>query len=367
MAALANFDAEFAMPIPTEPIGSIPRPQALIDAMGEFINGNLSQERMNALYAKALQNTIRRFEQTGSPVITDGEQTKPSFATYPLQGANNLAPDGVVIPFKDAHTRQLPRLTSGPFSYQTHAENYLKAARKLTQLPLKQAVISASALSLIYPQGGLKDYPQDAFLNDLVAEAEADIRGCFENGAHNVQIDFTEGRLSVKIDPSKKLLRTFIDLNNRVLDRFTAEERRRLGVHTCPGGDRDSTHSADVDYAELLPSLFDLNVGNFYVQLASEGRPVRVLQTIKEVLRPGQRVFVEVIDVLDPALESPELIRDRVLQAAKYIPVEQLGTTDDCGFSPFADDSSTSRDIAFSKIRARVLGTQMAADALKVN
>jgi 5-methyltetrahydropteroyltriglutamate--homocysteine methyltransferase len=116
-----------------------------------------------------------------------------------------------------------------------------------------------------------------------------------------------------------------------------------------------------------VPSLFNLNVGNFYVQLASERRPIRVLQTIREVLRPGQMVFVGVIDVLDRALESAELVRDRVLHAASYIPLQQLGTTDDCGFSPFADDSSTSRDIAFAKIHARVLGTQMAAAALMVN
>src|SRR5262245_13261071 len=104
--------------------------------------------------------------------------------------------------------------------------------------------------------------------------------------------------LSLKLDPSKKLLHTFVDLNNRVLDRFTAHQRLRIGVHTCPGGDQDSTHSADVDYNELLPSLFDLKVGNFYVQLASEKDPERALRTIKEVLRPGQRVFVGVIDVL---------------------------------------------------------------------
>ena len=355
------------MPIPTEPIGSIPRPAALINALGELRSGRLAQERMDGIFAEALQDTIRRFEETGSPVITDGEQTKPSFATYPLDGANNLASDGVVIPFKDGHTRQLPRLTSGPFVYQTHADRYLRAARLLTRTPIKQAVISASALSLIYPQGGIGNYPQDAFINDLVAEAEADIRGCLDNGAYNVQIDFTEGRLSVKLDPSKKLLGTFVELNNRVLDRFTADQRQRIGVHTCPGGDQDSTHSADVDYTELLPRLFDLKVGNFYVQLASEREPERALRTIKEVLRPGQRVFVGVIDVLNPTVETPELVRDRVLQAAKYIPVEQLGTTDDCGFSPFADDTSTARDAAFAKIRVRVLGTQLAAEKLKVN
>ena len=355
------------MPIPTEPIGSIPRAPSLIQAMGDFRAGRLTQERMDALYTDALRDTIRRFEETGSPVIADGEQTKPSFATYPLEGAHNLAGDGVAIPFKDGHTRQLPRLTSGPFAYQRHAETYLKAARALTQTPIKQAVISASALSLVYPQGGIEDYPQVAFLDDLVAEAEADIRGCLQNGAYNVQIDFTEGRLSVKLDPSKRLLRSFIDLNNRVLERFSTDQRQRIGVHTCPGGDQDSTHSADVDYTELLPSLFDLKVGSFYVQLASEREPERALRVIKEILRPDQRLFVGVIDVLNPSVETPEAVRDRVLHAAEYIPVAQLGTADDCGFSPFADDDSTARDTAFAKIRARVAGTQLAAERLKFN
>jgi 5-methyltetrahydropteroyltriglutamate--homocysteine methyltransferase len=84
-------------------------------------------------------------------------------------------------------------------------------------------------------------------------------------------------------------------------------------------------------------------------------------------LRLGQRAFVGVIDVLTPAVETPELVRDRVLQAANYIPVAQLGTTDDCGFSPFADDTSTARDIAFAKIRARVVGTQLAAERLNLD
>lgn len=355
------------MPIPTEPIGSIPRPRALIEAVEDYRLGRLDRGKLDRLYAEALRDTIRRFEETGSPVITDGEQTKPSFATYPLQGLDSIVPDGVVIPFKDGHTRQLLKLIAGPFRYRTHADAYLKAARSLTKTPIKQAVISASALSLIYPPGGIRDYPQGAFLDDLIAEAVADIRGCLENGAHGVQIDFTEGRLSIKLDPSKKLLQGFVDLNNRVLDRFTPDQRQRIGVHTCPGGDHDSTHSADVDYAELLPSLFKLKVGSFFVQLASERSPERALRVIKDSLRPGQRVFVGVIDVLNPDVETPELVCDRVLQAAEYIPLDQLGTTDDCGFSPFGDDISTSRDTAFAKIRARIIGTKLAAKSLKRN
>jgi methionine synthase II (cobalamin-independent) len=353
-----------AVQIPTEPIGSIPRPQSLIEGMGAAADGRIGDDELEALYADAVQDTIARFEATGSPVITDGEQRKPSFATYPIAGFKGLAPDGAVIPFADGHTRQLPRLTEGPFRYQTYAASYLADARRYTTLPLKQAVISASALSLLYPAEELDGYSRETFLADLVDEAEADIRRSLEQGADSVQVDFTEGRLSLKLDPSGGLLRNLVDLNNTVFARFDDEERRRIGVHTCPGGDHDSTHSADIDYADLLPTLLQLNVGRFYLQLASEQDPGRVLALVREHLKPGHQIFVGVIDPIDPTIETPEQVRDRVLKAAEHIPLDQLGTTDDCGFSPFADDTSTARDTAFAKIEARVEGTQVAAEAL---
>lgn len=354
------------MSIPTESIGSIPRPPALLEALRRFRAGALSQTDLDFQYDLALRDTIARFEATGSAVLSDGEQTKPSFATYPLHGLRNVAADGVTIPFADGHTRQLPRLNSGPFRYGVRAGRYVQAARRHTQRPLKQAVISASALSLIYPAAGIDGYSRAAFLADLVTEAVADIRSCLDQGAHQVQVDFTEGRLSVKLDPTKQILQAFIDLNNQVLDHFSDAERQRIGVHTCPGGDHDSTHSADVDYAELLPSLFQLRAGNVYMQLASEAEPERVLAVVRDHLRPDQRVFVGVIDVLNPGVESPELVCDRVLRAATFISPAQLGSTDDCGFSPFEDDTSTGRDTAFAKIASRVEGTLMAAKKLKL-
>jgi 5-methyltetrahydropteroyltriglutamate--homocysteine methyltransferase len=345
------------MSIPTEPIGSIPRPPELIGPMQEGAE-------LEALYADAVRDTIERFEATGSPVVSDGEQRKPSFVTYPIDGLAGLAPDGVVIPFADGHTRQLPRLTQGPFRYQTYADGYLTAARRIARRPVKQAVISASALSLLYPEDGIDGYPRDAFLADLLGEVETDIRRSLAGGAHCVQIDFTEARLSLKLDPSGGLLRSFVELNNDVLRRFSADERSRLGVHTCPGGDNDSTHSADVAYEDLLPTLFELKVANFYVQLASEPDRARVLGTIRDNLRPGLRVFVGVIDPIDERVETPEEARDRVLEAAEFIPLDQLGSTDDCGFSPFGDDTSTARDTAFAKITARMQGTALAASQL---
>src|SRR6266516_6964287 len=288
------------MPIPTEPVGSIPRPAELVVAIGAAADGSSSQRELDALFEKAVRSTIAELEATGSPVITDGEQRKPSFATYPIHGLETLSGDGVVIPFADGHTRQLPVITAGPFRYQTHADSYLRAAQRVATRPVKQAVIAASALSLLYPADGIDGYSREAFLADLIDEAEADIRGCLQAGAYNVQIDFTEARLSLKLDPSGGLLRSFVDLNNSVLDRFSADERRRIGVHTCPGGDHDSTHSADVDYTGLLPLLFELDAGAFYLELAGERDPERVLEALGEILKPGRRIFVGVIDPIDP-------------------------------------------------------------------
>jgi 5-methyltetrahydropteroyltriglutamate--homocysteine methyltransferase len=348
--------------IPTEPVGSIPRPSALIEAMER---GDSDDPRLTPLYDDAIRDTIARFEATGSPVITDGEQRKyHNFWTYSVQGLLNTAPDGFRIPFTAGHTRRMPRLTAGPFRYKRYADSYLDVAKRYARVPLKQAVISPSALSLMYPADGIPDYTRDQFIDDLLSEHETEILRCFEKGAYKVQIDFTEGRLAMKVDPSGALLHSFIDLNNLALSRFSPEQQQRLGVHTCPGGDRDSTHSADVDYAELLPSLFQLRVGNFYIALAGEPDRSRVLKIIRQYIKPGHRVFVGVVAPIDPHVETADEVRDRVLEAAEYIPVGQLGTTDDCGFSPFCDDTSTTRDTAFAKIRARVAGTALAADIL---
>jgi 5-methyltetrahydropteroyltriglutamate--homocysteine methyltransferase len=352
--------------LPTEQVGSIPRPAALIDAIKAFDDGRMTQQQVDAVCDAAVRSTIQSLEATGSPVISDGEQGKQSFATYAIAGLKNIAPNGIPIPFADGHIRNFPRLTAAPFRYRTPADVYLERARRYAHVPVKQAIISPSALSLLYPQIGINGYSRQDYLDDLLDEQEGEIRRCLQKGAHVVQIDFTEGRLSVKLDPSRRLLESFIDLNSLLIERFSADERKRIGVHSCPGGDRRSTHSADIDYAELLPSLFRLPAGNFYLKLASEPDRKRALKAIRDHSKDGQRIFVGVINPIDPRVESPQEARDRVLEAADYIAPDRLGTTDDCGFAPFSDDTSRSRETAFAKIRSRVSGTALAAKILGV-
>src|SRR2546426_11910686 len=288
--------------IPTEPIGSIPRPPDLIEKLAQV---DSEDPALVALYEDAIRDTIERFEATGSPVVTDGEQRKyHNYLTYCVHGLSNTSADGFKIPFSDGRTRRMLRLTRGPFRYLRHADSYLDVAMRYAHVPVKQAVISPSALSLMYPAERIRDYSREQFIDDLVSEHETEIRRCLKKGAYKVQVDFTEGRLAVKIDPSGNLLNSFIDLLNLALARFSPEERRRIGVHTCPGNDLHSTHSADVDYSELLPSLFELKAGNFYVALAGEPDRRHVLEIIRKHQRPDQRIFVGVIAPINPHIET---------------------------------------------------------------
>jgi 5-methyltetrahydropteroyltriglutamate--homocysteine methyltransferase len=198
----------------------------------------------------------------------------------------------------------MPRLIAKPFRYHRYAEQYVEVALRFAHRPLKQAVISPSALSLMYPPDGIRGYSREQFLTDLLNEHIKEVRGCFAKGAASVQVDFTEGRLAMKIDPTGTLLSRFVELNNLAFARLSPAERTRLGVHTCPGGDLDSTHSADVDYAELLPSLFTMEVTNFFVALAGEPDRKYVLRLIRDRIQPHQRVFVGVTSPIRPGIET---------------------------------------------------------------
>jgi len=386
------YDPRTATGIPTEPVGSLPRSAVLQAAYADYDAGKITKEQLEALQDDAVRDSISRMEATGSPIVSDGEQRWSSFATYPITDtlagtglAPNLAGGGQYFAiFADGHHRQLPRLTGGPFRYKTYAADTLAKSIRFATKPMKQAVIAPSMLALLYPLNDeVPGYSRAQFEEDLLNETEKDIRRAFEAGAARVSVDFTEGRLATRADPRNPwtgagMLPHFIELNNRVLDRFTAEERVRIGIHTCPGGDRDSVHSADVPYSDLLPSMFKMNAGYFLIQMASERDKDPVLKMIGEHSRDDangvpQMCYIGVINPGNPRVESAQEVADALARAANFIPRERLGATDDCGFSPFSIDEKPNhgspdyaREVAFQKITNRVEGTRMAAEKLGI-
>jgi methionine synthase II (cobalamin-independent) len=390
---MPDYDPRTATGIPTEPVGSLPRPSWLQQAYARYDAAEITHDELEAEQDRAVADSIEHLEATGEPIISDGEQRWSSFATYAITDtlagtglADHLAGTGgqYFAIFADGHSRQLPRLTGGPFRYKTYAADTLRKSLPMAHRPMKQAVIAPSMLALLYPlDEEIPGYTQAEFEADLVDECEKDIRQAFAAGAARVSVDFTEGRLATRDDhrnpwTGRNMLPHFIELNNRVMNRFTPDERARIGIHTCPGGDRDSVHSADVPYSDLLPSMFGIDAGYFLIQLASERDKDPVYQMIGDNLRDDangvtQMAYVGVINPLNPRVESPEEVRDALVRAANFIPREQLGSTDDCGFSPFSIDEKPShgspdfaRETAWQKISNRVTGTRLAAERLGV-
>ncbi|GAA2837017.1 methionine synthase II (cobalamin-independent) [Leucobacter komagatae] len=368
--------------LPTEQVGSLPRPSRLQRAVLDAEIGAISAAELEREQDHAVADTLRRLAETGSQIVSDGEQRRQSFASYPLAGGDVEA-GPVFAVFADGHHRVVPTLASAPFRFLGWAADDVARARATTSLPLKQAVISPSMLSLTFPEAGLADYTREAFLDDVVAGCAEDIRRCFVAGASRVSIDFTEGRLALRRDvrapwAGPRALGRFIELLNRVLGELTDAERSAVGVHTCPGNDNDSAHSADVDYAELLPELFQIEAGYFLVQAASEKDPDRVARLVGRELaalsaagRAAPRVLLGVTNPTHPKLETAEEVRDQLVRAARFVPPELLGSTDDCGFSPYLIDEKPrhgspdhAREVAFAKIAARVRGTELATAEL---
>ncbi|KXS96382.1 hypothetical protein AC578_8448 [Pseudocercospora eumusae] len=399
----SNWSGDTQLPtmLPTELVGSLPRPQYLHQAYANYEYGRISRDRLEAAQDRAVMDTLDLVGQAGEMFITDGEQKCSSFCTYPLMDTlsgkgmpDNLALDGQYFAiYDDGHHRQLPRLISGPFRYRRYAYDNFQESKPFAEGHLmKASVVSPGTLYLLYPhQSSIPGYPKEAFIRDLIHGCVKDIRGCFDAGAQRVSINCEELRLSLKNDvrspwTEADLLPTFINLINRVLERFTSVERTNIGIHTCPGSDRDSQHSLEVPYSKLLPSLFKLNAGYFLISMTNEKDKASCLKQIGQCLRRDangvkQVAFIGTTDPTDPRVESPEEIADVLVDAARWISLDQLGATDDCGFAGWCDDLKPrfskgvhagkggpdwAREVAGMKISNRLKGTRMASERLGI-
>ena len=138
-----TYDPRTETGIPTEQVGSLPRPATLQAAYADYDAGKISHEDLEAQQDEAVRDSITRLEATGSPIISDGEQRWSSFATYAITDtlagtglAENLGPGGQYFAiFADGHNRQLPRLTGGPFRYKTYAGDTLAKSMPLANRP----------------------------------------------------------------------------------------------------------------------------------------------------------------------------------------------------------------------------------------
>jgi len=119
----------------------LPRPNELLQTQTRFYHGRLGGELLNDYYLRAVQTTIEQLEATGSQIVTDGEQMKPSFLIYPInelvEEYYSYSLDCYTIKSANGDHRALPRLIKAPFRYSTYAASYLEKAQQFTKLPIK--------------------------------------------------------------------------------------------------------------------------------------------------------------------------------------------------------------------------------------
>ena len=373
------------MPIPTELVGSLPRPEKLQNAYQDLDDGKIALEDLQALQDEAAEDSIKRLEATGEPIVTDGEQRESSFATYPITDtlagtglADNLAGDGQFFAiFDDGHHRQLPRLTGGPFRYKTYASEFVEKNRRSRRTPVKQAVIAPSMLMLLYPlEGEIEGYSREQFLADLCDEVEKDIRQCFDGrrrprlGRLHRGAPGQQERRAQPLDRPGHARRTSSTSTTASSTASAPRSGATSASTPAPAATSDSVHCKDVPYEKLLSKMFQINAGYFLIQCASEEDKEEVYRLCGQYSRDdADGVAAGVLHGRHQPADARG--RDRragpndLVTAAKHIPVERLGATDDCGFSPFSRDLKPkhgspdfARDVAMQKITARLEGTR---------
>ena len=186
------YDPRTSTGIPTEPVGSLPRPAVLQQAYARYDAGEIGKEELAEQQDAAVRDSIERFEATGSPIISDGEQRWSSFATYPI--TDTLAGTGLAPtprPAAGSSSRSSPTATAGSCrSWCAARSRYSQLRRRLAakslpyaHTPMKQAVISPSMLALLYPlRDPVEGYSREEFEAALVDECEKDIRQAFAAG-----------------------------------------------------------------------------------------------------------------------------------------------------------------------------------------
>ena len=299
-------------------------------------------------------------------MITDGEQRKPSFATYPIHGAEEPRAGRRDDPLRGRPHAAASGADRRPVSLRDLRRDAISRARqKYATVPLKQAVISASALSLLYPQARHPRLLARGVPGRPRARGRDRHPPLPRRAARRVQIDFTEGRLAVKLDPSKGLLNSFVDLNNRVLDRFSAGGAAAHRRAHLPGRRPRLDAQRRRRLRRALPRALPAERRQLLRAARERDGPAARPEDPRRRTRPAAGASSSA----SPTRSTRASRRRRrsataILEAAKFIDPPHLGTTDDCGFSPFGDDTSTSRDTAFAKIRARVEGNAAASKEL---
>ncbi|HXJ79226.1 MAG TPA: 5-methyltetrahydropteroyltriglutamate--homocysteine methyltransferase [Candidatus Methylomirabilis sp.] len=370
-------------PLAVMGVGSWPRPRWMLQAIHDRIEGRLGEAEFDATGDDATRLAVAAQLRAGVDVLTDGEQRRDNYASFVGSRLDNcqLIPLTDLLPLVDdpATFEAEMRSLDVPASEVRHpavfgalgrsrplAVHELRFVQSLVDKPVKVALPGPYLLTRIMWMECISDRAyrsREHLAEDIVRVLREEIHFLLAAGAALVQLD--EPVLSEVVFTGAKNTRTFMcgalsekgdalhelrfarDLVNRAV---AGLPRERLAVHLCRGNwTRDERAALAGDYRPLLPLLQALDVGTYFLELATpRAGEIEVLADLPR----DRRVGLGVVNQKDDRVESVDEIRRRAERAMTIFGPERVLLTPDCGFATFADSPVASAQVAEAKLRA---------------
>jgi 5-methyltetrahydropteroyltriglutamate--homocysteine methyltransferase len=350
-------------PFRADHVGSLLRSTALKEARGQREKGEITSEQLTAIEDREIEALIGKQEAAGLKSITDGEYRRASWQTDFL-----VALDGVEsyvgerkFKFQGHQPRPiLLRINKKLGGYVPHPmiEHFRFVQQKTKQTP-KMTIPSPSTLHFRYGREAVPEaiYPSmDDFYRDLGTSYRKTVRAFADAGCRYLQLD--EVNLTYLCDPElrkqvtargddpDKLPMVYADMINAAMSDIPAD--MTISMHLCRGNFR-STHVASGGYEPVAEILFNtINVHGYFMEYDTERaggfEPLRFVPK-------GKTVVLGLVTSKAGQLESRDLLRRRIDEAAKFVPIDQLALSPQCGFASTEEGNTLAEDEQWAKLR----------------
>ena len=367
--------------IRTDVIGSLLRPARLKEAYGECDQGKISAEELGRIEDEAIRTAVKLQEQIGLDVITDGEFRRLNFQDSFAASVSGFDARRVDLAFVESLVREgkpLQRwdpyhiagqgaaiLQRRPVSQKLRLARNLpleeyRFVSALTQKPAKVTLVGPDRITQRFDYQNSKSiyWSVDDFVADVVRIERKMIRGLVDAGCRYVQIDapsytaYVDGPSLQEMrdrgeDPIKNLTRS-INADNEILRLFDGVT---FGIHLCRGNQRSMWHR-EGSYDAIAEKIFnELHHDRFLLEYdsprAGTFEPLRFVPKNKTVV-------LGLVSTKVAELETVDDLKQRIERASKYIPLEQLAISPQCGFASDVVGNLISEDDQIRKLEAVV-------------
>jgi 5-methyltetrahydropteroyltriglutamate--homocysteine methyltransferase len=355
-------------PFRADHVGSLLRPQALLDARARAAAGEIDADELRSIEDAAIADVVRMQQDVGLRTATDGEFRRASWHMdfiYAIDGITKVTGEDIVVHFRNADGTidytPAGLHVDGPLSIDEPIFGRDLAFLQSRVSDAQTAKLTIPSPSMVHYRGGAAAidpavYPdEDAFWDALSAAYAQQVRGVAELGCRYLQLDDTS--LAYLNDPAQRAElaaqgRDAEHQHERYIRQINAAlagrpEGLTVTTHMCRGNFR-SSWVAEGGYDFVAEALFGgLEVDGFFLEYddARSGgfEPLRFVP-------PGKRVVLGLVTTKRPELESKDDLKQRIEEASRFVPLEQLAISPQCGFSSTVEGNALTRDEQVAKL-----------------